>query len=99
MGQRIILNLRKNVDLRFEGYLFHPYQSIVKQDNTVSLGDEFDKIYSIATATLVYHSPLGPLSLSTNYYHNTPEIAQESKTPLTFFFHFGYILFNKRAIE
>ena len=99
LGQRIILNLRKNVDLRFEGYLFHPYQSIVKQDNTVSLGDEFDKIYSIATATLVYHSPLGPLSLSTNYYHNTPEIAQESKTPLTFFFHFGYILFNKRAIE
>lgn len=101
VGQRMIFKLRPNVDFRLAGYLFQPVQTIVKQvqDSTVALGEQFGEIYTIATATMVYHSPIGPLSLSLNYYHNLPEIAQEDKTPLTFFFHFGYILFNRRAIE
>ena len=41
------------IDLRFEGYIFHAYQSILKHDNTVSLGNEFDNIYSIGTGTFV----------------------------------------------
>jgi NTE family protein len=99
VGKRIVFHLKKNLDLRLEGYLFSPYQSIIKQDTSFILGNEFEKIYSIGTATLVYHSPLGPLSINMNYYHNIPEIAQESKMPLSFFFHFGYILFNKSALE
>ncbi|MBL4657408.1 MAG: patatin-like phospholipase family protein [Flavobacteriales bacterium] len=100
IGQRMIFKVRPKVDLRVAGYLFQPHQSIiVNQDSTVSLGDEFDRIYTIATATMVFHSPIGPLSFSLNYYHNLPEIAQEDKTPLTFFFHFGYVIFNRRAVE
>ncbi|HIA11022.1 MAG TPA: hypothetical protein EYN69_02990 [Flavobacteriales bacterium] len=98
-GQKVIINLKDEIDFRLEGYIFQPYKSIVKQDTSFALGNEFGGFYTIATASLVYHSPIGPLSLSMNYYHNLPEIAQEEKTPLTFFFHFGYIIFNRKALD
>lgn len=100
IGQRLILKLRSNIDFRMAGYLFQPVQSIiVNQDSTVGLADQFDRIYTIATAALVIHTPIGPMSFALNYYHNLPEIALEDKTPLTFFFHFGYVIFNRRAME
>ncbi len=98
-GQKVIINLKKDIDFRLEGYIFQPYKSIIKQDTSFSLGEEFGGFYTIATASVVYHSPIGPLSFSMNYYHNVPEIAQEDKTPLTFFFHFGYIIFNRKALD
>lgn len=99
-GHKIIVNMKENFDLRFEGYIFQPFRSIIKQENkTASFGREFDKRYLIGTSALVYHSPLGPVSLSVNYYHNVPEVAQADKTPLTVLFHFGYILFNRRALD
>ena len=99
VGQRLIYKIKPKIDFRLAGYLFQPVRSIIKQDSVVNLGEQFAQIYSIGTAAIVYHSPLGPLSFSINYYHNLPEIAQEDKTPLTFFFHFGYVIFNRRAIQ
>ena len=55
--------------------------------------------YTIATANAVYHTPIGPLSFSVNYYHNLPEISVDDRTPITFLVHFGYILFNDRALK
>ena len=58
------------------------------------------KYYTIATANAVYKTPLGPLSFSVNYYYNLPEISvYKENQPVTFFFHFGYILFNDRALK
>ncbi|GAB5539739.1 MAG: patatin-like phospholipase family protein [Salibacteraceae bacterium] len=59
-----------------------------------------ERYFTIATANAVYHSPLGPISCSLNYYLNNPEISTEERAqPITFFFHFGYILFNDRALK
>ena len=56
--------------------------------------------FTIATANAVYRSPLGPISVSVNYYYNLPEISvYKENRPITFFFHFGYILFNDRALK
>jgi len=99
VGQRMIFQVRPNVDFRLSGYLFQPHRAIVQQDSTVTLGTEFGQIFTIGTATMVYHSPVGPLSFSLNYYHNLPEITRENKIPLTFFFRFGYVIFNRRAVE
>lgn len=99
-GHKLIINFKENFDLRIEGYIFQPFRTIIKQENkTASFGREFDKRYLIGTSALVYHSPLGPVSLSVNYYHNVPEVAQADKTPLTVLFHFGYILFNRKALD
>ncbi len=100
IGHKIIFNIKESLDLRFEGYVFQPFRNIVKQENkTAVFGKDFDKRYIIGTSALVYHSPLGPISLSVNYYHNVPEIAQEDKTPLTVLFHIGYIIFNRKALD
>lgn len=99
-GHKIIIDYNDWLDLRFEGYVFQPYARLIKnEDQTAGLGKGFDQRFLIAMAALVYHSPVGPASISLNYYHNTPEFAQEKTTPLTFLFHFGYIIFNKRALE
>lgn len=99
-GHKLIINIRENFDWRFEGYIFQPVRTIIKQDNkTAAFGRDFDKRYLIGTSALVYHTPLGPISASVNYYHNAPEIAQADKTPITVLFHFGYILFNRKALD
>ncbi|GAB4257025.1 MAG: patatin-like phospholipase family protein [Vicingaceae bacterium] len=92
-GLRSIFDLWKNVHFRLEGYVFQPYQQILKNpDLTASYGPEFSQRYYIASAMLVYHSPLGPIALNLNYYDQTQE-------QFSFMFHFGYILFNKKALK
>lgn len=92
-GLKNIINFKKNIDLRIEGYVFQSLREIVKQDDlTPAYGAELSKRYYLATTALVYHSPIGPLSLSVNYYDKEEE-------PFSFLFHFGYILFNKRALD
>ena len=99
-GHKFIINIMDNLDWRFEGYIFQPFRAIVKQENkTASFGKDFDKRYLIGTSALVYHTPLGPLSVSVNYYHNVPEVALADRSPFTFLFHFGYILFNRKALD
>lgn len=92
-GVKMIFHPVKPLDLRFEGYLFQPYQSIEQQaDQTAVLTKPFLHQYIVGMAALVYHTPLGPVSISVNYYHKEPE-------PFTFLFHFGYTIFNRKSIE
>jgi len=100
IGHKILINIREDLDLRIEGYLFQPYQRLLRQaDESVKYGEPFAQRYTIAMAAAVYNSPVGPISLSVNYYHNVPEVAREDTTPITVLFHFGYIIFNRRALE
>ena len=100
-GHKFIIHIANNLDLRLEGYIFQPYREILKdEEESVVLADKtFNRRFTIATANAVYTSPVGPVSLGLNYYHNTPEVSLENDTPLTFLFHFGYIIFNNRATD
>jgi NTE family protein len=92
-GVRNIIAIKKSLELRIEGYIFQPYQEIQKNpDFTANIGKPFSNRFFIATSALVLNSPVGPLCLSVNYYDKEPQ-------PFSFLFHFGYILFNKRAME
>ncbi|GAB4379301.1 MAG: patatin-like phospholipase family protein [Salibacteraceae bacterium] len=114
VGHRIILSPIQNLDLRLEAYVFQPYrfadnvtETIVSNGNSETvtrtiMREDLSKRYTIASANAVYHSPLGPVSASINYYFNVPELSSDNistKSPITFLFHFGYILFNDRALE
>jgi NTE family protein len=93
IGFKNIVSLRKNLDLRLEVYAFVPYREILQMDDqTAAYGPAFSSKSFITTTNLVYHTPIGPLSFSVNYYDKQQE-------PWSFLFHFGYILFNKRALE
>jgi NTE family protein len=92
-GLKFVVNIRKNIEFRVEGYVFQPYQKMIKrEDLKVDYSLPFAFQHYISTAALVWHTPVGPMSASVNYY-------DQVKEPFSFLFHFGYIIFNKRALE
>ncbi len=99
-GLKSILMIGKKVDWRVEGYLFAPYQKIVQNANlTASYASPpafnfqyIKTLSSMATTVIVWHSPLGPLSLSLNYY-------SPRKQPFSILLNFGYLIFNRKTME
>ncbi len=92
-GLKMVLRIYKKVEFRLEGYLFQPYREIMRDpaDFTAVYGRAMaDRAY-MATGSLVYHSPLGPVGIGVNYYDKMPD-------PFSVSFNFGYILFNRRAM-
>ncbi len=92
-GLKTIFDLKSNFELRLEGYLFQPFQQIIqKPDFTSKYGNAFEYRSILAAFSGIYNSPVGPVSLSVNYYEKRDE-------PISILFHFGYIIFNKRALD
>jgi len=92
-GMKNIISLYNNIDFRLEGYVFQPFQEILREDdNTAEYGEELSQRYYIASAQLVYHSPLGPASICLNYYDQSDE-------PFSFHINLGFLIFNKRPFE
>jgi NTE family protein len=92
-GIKNIFTIYKKIQFRLEGYIFQPYQVIqMKEDLTADLGKPFNYRYYMASAVLLYHSPMGPISLSANYY-------PESQDPWQFMFNIGFIIFNRKALD
>lgn len=93
LGLKNVITVLSNIDIRLEGYAYQPFQEIAaKDDGGVKYNDAFSKRYYIASLATVYQSPLGPVALNLNYYD------RKSKS-FTFMFHFGYILFNRKALD
>jgi NTE family protein len=93
MGLKSVVSILSNFELRGSGHLFQPFQEIeATSDNQAKYGPAFSDRYWIATLAGVYHSPVGPVSLSFNYY-------ERRDNQLAVLFHFGYILFNRRALD
>jgi NTE family protein len=92
-GWRNVFTLRNNLDLRLEGYVFKPFAAIVQShDQLAVLDPEQIKIYAAATAGLVLHSSVGPISLSVNYY-------DDPKYQLGVLLHVGFLLFHKTSLN
>jgi NTE family protein len=92
-GLKMVINIYRKIDFRLEGYLFQPYQEILSDENMDAVyGEEFSYRSVIGSSSVVWHSPLGPLSISVNYYDRANE-------KWSAFFNFGYIIFNKSISE
>ncbi|MBL7896450.1 MAG: patatin-like phospholipase family protein [Bacteroidia bacterium] len=92
-GLKTVTTPLKNFDIRLEGYLFQPINTITstpKQTAQYSLPLLYRNF--IGTFALVYNTPVGPLSVGVNYY-------DKNENSFSFFFHFGYIIFNKKSID
>lgn len=98
LGLKNIISLRKNIDLRVEGYLFQPYKVLIEnamQDATLST--PFKNRFFIACATLVYSTPIGPIAFSANYYDDRkPKLSLREFGVL---FHVGFLIYNRRALD
>ncbi len=92
LGVKNIYQLFKKFQLRFEGYLFQPYQQILQDKNKRAYyGSVWSEQQFIASSSLVYNSPIGPLAINLNYYDKYEE-------HWSLLFHFGYIIFNKKSL-
>jgi len=92
-GLKNVYRLRRNVDLRVEGFVFLPYQEITQMGfQEVKNSPTFNRLHYAGTAGLVYHTPVGPVSLSYNLYDDP--IKRNG-----ILLHLGYLIYNKRSIE
>jgi NTE family protein len=92
-GLKTVVQISRNFDLRFENYIFQPYRQIMQNEHHIPhFGEKFSHRYWMSSGALVYHTFLGPVSFSVNYFENPED---------KFFFalNIGYLIFNKRALE
>ncbi len=92
-GLRGVLSITSKLDWRLEGYVFKPFDYL--QENTsqeTEIIRDFQKVFLCGTAGLVYHTPIGPVSLSVNYY-------DDDETQFGALLHVGYLLYNKHSME
>jgi NTE family protein len=92
-GFRNVFTIRRKLDFRIEAYLFKPLVYLTQeQDQEVELKTDLTNIYLASMASIVHHSPIGPISLSVNYYDD-----RENK--LGVLLHVGFLLYNDHSIE
>lgn len=92
-GLNFVFTPFKNFDVRIDGYYYQPFKSIVKnEDDTFNYSKLFKGERYILSGSTIYHTPIGPVRLTLNYFHR-------SEQPLIFQFSFGYILFNERSFR
>jgi NTE family protein len=90
-GIKSSIRLFKQLKLRIEGYLFQPYEELAADENgNVIRRKELSFRSYIASATLVYHTPVAPISLSFNYY-------DRAENGFSVLFNIGFIIFNRDA--
>ncbi|MDL5047686.1 hypothetical protein QQ054_16850 [Oscillatoria amoena NRMC-F 0135] len=83
----------RTLDWRIDGYLFKPVEYIRQGANQEAVVDsELTKVYLAATTGPVYHSPIGPVSLSLNYY-------DDEENRIGVMLHVGFLLFNKHTMD
>lgn len=92
-GIRNIFTLRPKLDFRLEAYVFKPFEYLQQgSDQEVVFNSDFSTFYFVGTAGLVLHSPIGPVSLSFNYY-------DDEENQFGVLLHAGFLLFRKHPFE
>lgn len=81
IGISPVLHVTKNLDLRADIYGYQPFQA------TAVPSSDIYRTYTLGSGTLVYHSPIGPVSLSANYY-------EQKEKPWSILFNLGFIISN-----
>ncbi len=94
IGLRQIFVIRPNaLDFRITGALFKPWEVLRQGAQQEAVLARLDNaLYAAVSAGPVYHSPLGPVSLSVNYY-------DDQRNRLGVLLHVGFLLFNRHAID
>ncbi|MBX2841503.1 MAG: patatin-like phospholipase family protein [Flammeovirgaceae bacterium] len=88
-----IIPLFRNIEMRLEGYGFASKNRIIEGENQnpVTVGN-WENVHGTASTSIIFNSILGPLSASLNYY-------DDPNYPFGFLVNFGFILFNKKAMN
>ncbi len=91
----LIPNIRifKEIYLRVEGYAYQPIKELLLNNKPTEISSTALKsIRLLGAVSIIAHTPVGPLSISLNYY------PKENKE-YYIVFNYGFILFNKKSLE
>ncbi len=92
-GFRNVFTLKNRLDFRLEAYLFKPIEDLRQGNNQEAIVvEDLRAMYFASTAGLVMHSPMGPISLSVNYY-------DDKQNRLGVLLHVGFLLYNRHSID
>jgi len=92
-GVNVIFTLNRNIDVRFDGYYYQPFVSLsLNDDGTFNYSKPFKGETYLASASVIYHSFVGPIRATVNYF-------PKQLSPFAFQLSYGYVLFNDRAIR
>jgi NTE family protein len=92
-GGRAVLALHPKIDYRLEGYLFKPFDYLEENSQQgAHISRDIESVFLAAATSVVYHAPIGPISLSLNYY-------DDNENQLGVLFHIGFLLYNKHSLE
>ncbi|HIP35554.1 MAG TPA: hypothetical protein EYG85_01735 [Crocinitomix sp.] len=92
VGIMNVFTINDKVDFRAEVYYYQPISNIIDNNGQAEYSTLFFKGYEMASASFIYHSKIGPLRATLNYFG-------QQKYPLSFQLSFGYIIFNERGIK
>ena len=89
-GLRNIFTVTKNLDFRVEGFVMLPFHELSPNQLQQAVpGKLFPDVHYVLSTSVVYNTPIGPLSDSLNKYSDDP--------PVSFFVNIGYVIFNRPA--
>lgn len=92
-GTNLIFTIRRNLDIRIDAYYYQPFKKIVlNDDGTFNYSKLFKGERYLASGSVIFHSPIGPVRVTLNYF-------PLMKNPLMFQFSYGFVIFNERAIR
>jgi NTE family protein len=88
VGIKPIIKFGKSISLQSDGYVFQPYKRLLPDMSY----EKTPKYLLMGSIAAVWQSPVGPLSVSINYY-------EKNYSKMYFLVNFGYIIFNKKGIN
>lgn len=93
LGTNIVFELVKNLDYRLDLYYFQPILQLLQNpDGTIKYGKPLQVHSMVASSSLLYETPIGPVRATMNYF-------PKQEKPWFFQLSFGYVLFNERALR
>jgi NTE family protein len=87
-GIKPIIKISKSISLQSDGYVFKPYKRLLPDMSY----EKSPKHLLMGSIAAVWQSPIGPLSVSLNYY-------EKNYSNMYFLVNFGYIIFNRKGIN
>lgn len=94
VGLTNIFTLKDKVDLRVEAYIFQPIKNIHENNGQAEFSPLFLTAYEAASVSLIYHTLIGPLRATLDYYGQGKEISTFS-----FRLSYGFVIFNERSLK
>jgi len=91
-GLMAVGKITKNLEMRAEGYVFLPFGSLETNELSQARFDYSGEQLFIGSGCVVFHSPVGPAAFMVNYY-------DQKDDPWSIIFTFGYVLFNRNALD